>query len=647
MYIPLTMCHRFTMIYSIATIYLILLIDFVHGDDDGSSDKACPMEMRFHTSFDTCYDSSTIATATIYVDGQCHTVETNLSPSDDNYSILPGNYRVECSSDGTLKFLDSACQEGTCSASATCNADDSLPGSLFARVPGQLVQDTSVGDNYICETLFDDDYEIFFVIFGDCSLPGCSVDGSINPTPSAPTAPTPPEPSSAPVAEPQPQTQPTRRPISPTNPPQTTTTPVPVATPSTTAPQSTAPIVNVPPPTLAPVTSSPVEIPSVPVNVTAAPIPTASPILESTPTISPSQLPSQSPMLTPLEPTTPTASPVEQGDPTKAPNKNVRTPSPMSPPTPSPTKSVTQSSSSDSNNSVVILGAIGGVVTVIVMFIIWWCVGKQCRQCKSVNSKNTALATTASSEKKKKELQLGHDVQNHDRLLATTATNEIWFDPSRDDVSTLDGGTLPEMAVGTGGDEPTASVNMDFDYNKNRFRSSATVDERSRFTASTNPTAVTSLSKLGLRSATSSVFDRNNDEQSFDQQFADMDDEEIMTAVGSMNWSRTGGSNDRNANAAAMNDIANRVRPFEVVAPPGMLGLVIDSPNGSVPLIRAIKPTSVLYPQVQVGDRLISVDHQNVTSMSATEVSNLITQKQHLNRVFVLCRLVSESQQHS
>jgi hypothetical protein len=207
----------------------------------------------------------------------------------------------------------------------------------------------------------------------------------------------------------------------------------------------------------------------------------------------------------------------------------------------------------------------------------------------------------------------------------------------------LDGGTLAEMAVGAGGDEPTASVNMDFDYNKNRYRSSATVDERSRFTSSTNPTAVTTLSKLGLRSATSSLFDRNNDEQSFDQQFDDMDDEEIMTAVGSMHWSRTG-SNQKNVNAAFMNDIANRVRPFEVMVPPGMLGLVIDAPNGSVPVIRAIKPSSVLYPHVQVGDRLISVDHQNVTNMTAIEVSNLITQKQHLNRVFVLCRLISESQ---
>jgi hypothetical protein len=568
----------------------------------------------------------------------CHTVETNLSPSDDNYSILPGNYRVECTSDGKLKFLDSACADGTCSVDATCNSNDALEGSLFARVPGQLVQDSSVGDSYTCETLYDDQYSIFFVIFGDCSLPGCSVDGTINPNPS--------EPSNAPVSQPQPQPQPqpTRRPISPTDAPQETTTPVPITMPSTAKPQTLAPIENAPP-TLSPISSSPVAMPSVTAPVTVTLKPTASPILAPVPTVSPTLLPTKSPMIMPIETTTPTASPVEQSAPSSSPVKNVRSPSPMKQPTPnpSPTSSVTQSSSSD--NNVVVLGAIGGSITVIVMMLILFFVRKQCRQCKSVDSKNGAITTTASS-KETKELQLAHDLQNHDRLLATSATNEIWFDPSRDDVSTLDGGTMHDMALGAAGDEPTASVNMDFDYNKNRYRSSATVDEHSRFTSSTNPTAFTTLSKLGMRSATSSLFDRNNDEQSFDQQFADMDDEEIMTAVGSMNWSRTR-SNDKDANAALMNDIANRVRPFEVMVPPGMLGLVIDSPNGSVPVIRAIKPSSVLYPQVQVGDRLISVDHQNVTNMTATQVSHLITQKQNQNRVFVFCRLMSESQQNS
>jgi hypothetical protein len=214
--------------------------------------------------------------------------------------------------------------------------------------------------------------------------------------------------------------------------------------------------------------------------------------------------------------------------------------------------------------------------------------------------------------------------QKHDRQ---TATNEIWFDPNKDDVSTLDGGTLPDvMNSGNGaGDEPTASVNLDFDYEQNKYRSG---DERSRFTSSTSPTAYTSLSKLGISNVGPIVTD---DDRTFEQHFADMDDTVDMEMHGRREQSVPIPSN--------LNNIANRVRPFEVQAPPGMLGMVIDTPNGGVPVIRAIKADSVLYERVQVGDRLISVDHQNVTSMTALEVSSLITRKQNHARFFVFCRL--------
>ena len=634
-------CSPIAMLFTIASLYMIFAMEVVFGDDgndsggdddgddDASGDKACPMEIRYHSSFETCYESTSIANAIVYADGKCHTVESNVSPSDANYSILPGNYRLECESDGkTLVFLDSACQEGTCTQDGTCSSDVSQPGSLFGRVPGQLVQDPSVGDNYVCETLFDDDYdyEIFFAIFGDCSLPGCSVGGSINPTPAEPTNP--------PVQAPQPTAKPV---AAPTDAPQSTT-PVPV--PSTPEPPTQAPMVNEPP-----TTRAPIEIP--PVNVTAAPvlIPTAAPILVAAPTTLPTRVPtSDAPVIVVTPPTTATTTPTASPDPPSAsPQQNIRTPSPTARPTRAPTNALTQASSSDgNNNSVLILGAIGGTISVIVVMLLWWCFVVR-KQSKSVDSKNGALATTTTnSSEKTNQLRLGpDDLQNHDRLLGNTATNEIWIDPSRDDVSTLDGGTLPEMIRGAGGDEATASINMDFDFGKNQYRFPPADEERSRWTSST--AAFTTLSKLGIRGSLDANAD-DDDDLSFDRQFADtMDDEEIMTAVGSMNWSRASG----HVRAAAAADMAHRIRPFEVRVPPGMLGLVMDSPNGSVPVIRAIKPSSVLYPQVQVGDRLISVDHENVTNMSAIQVSNLITQKQDQHRVFVFCRLLSEIQQNS
>jgi C-terminal processing protease CtpA/Prc len=66
---------------------------------------------------------------------------------------------------------------------------------------------------------------------------------------------------------------------------------------------------------------------------------------------------------------------------------------------------------------------------------------------------------------------------------------------------------------------------------------------------------------------------------------------------------------------------------FDVVAPAGKLGMVIDTPNGGVPVVHAIKDTSVLVDRVRVGDRLLSVDGEDCTAMTAMQVSKLISLK--------------------
>jgi C-terminal processing protease CtpA/Prc len=64
---------------------------------------------------------------------------------------------------------------------------------------------------------------------------------------------------------------------------------------------------------------------------------------------------------------------------------------------------------------------------------------------------------------------------------------------------------------------------------------------------------------------------------------------------------------------------------IEVMAPAGKLGMVIDTPAGGVPIVHAIKESSVLAKQVQVGDRLVSVDDEDTTGMTAMQVSKLIS----------------------
>ena len=77
---------------------------------------------------------------------------------------------------------------------------------------------------------------------------------------------------------------------------------------------------------------------------------------------------------------------------------------------------------------------------------------------------------------------------------------------------------------------------------------------------------------------------------------------------------------------------------IEVVAPPGSLGVVVGTITG-VPAIHAIKDTSKIIDEVQIGDRLISVDGEDTTQMSAIRVSNLIGSKaSNAKRILVFKR---------
>jgi hypothetical protein len=78
---------------------------------------------------------------------------------------------------------------------------------------------------------------------------------------------------------------------------------------------------------------------------------------------------------------------------------------------------------------------------------------------------------------------------------------------------------------------------------------------------------------------------------------------------------------------------------FEVLAPAGVLGLILETNEDGVPTINNIKPASVLVDQVQIGDRLLSVDGIDVSVMLASDVSRLIAFKKEAPvRKFVFSR---------
>jgi C-terminal processing protease CtpA/Prc len=62
-------------------------------------------------------------------------------------------------------------------------------------------------------------------------------------------------------------------------------------------------------------------------------------------------------------------------------------------------------------------------------------------------------------------------------------------------------------------------------------------------------------------------------------------------------------------------------------APPGKLGVVIDTPDDGAPIVHAVKDSSVIAHLIQVGDKLEAVDEVTVRSMSASKVSQLISRR--------------------
>lgn len=193
------------------------------------------------------------------------------------------------------------------------------------------------------------------------------------------------------------------------------------------------------------------------------------------------------------------------------------------------------------------------------------------------------------------------DDAQFDQSKATSVTGqriaaEIMMEP-QDEVSTLGDPMFAPGGMLIGSlekDEVTASVGDDYDYSqqyRQQQNESSLGAGRSRimseeYTKSSSVNSTAMMSKLGRMGG--SLFE---DDASFEQQFAQPEER------------------------------------FDVVAPAGKLGMVIDTPNGGFPVVHAIKDSSVLSDRVRVGDRLLSVDGDDCTAMTAMQVSKLISLK--------------------
>jgi hypothetical protein len=78
---------------------------------------------------------------------------------------------------------------------------------------------------------------------------------------------------------------------------------------------------------------------------------------------------------------------------------------------------------------------------------------------------------------------------------------------------------------------------------------------------------------------------------------------------------------------------------FDVVVPPGVLGLILESnADDGRPTVYNIKPNSILASIIKVGDRIESVDGEFVATMKACDASRVIARNQDHVRVLVFSR---------
>jgi len=239
----------------------------------------------------------------------------------------------------------------------------------------------------------------------------------------------------------------------------------------------------------------------------------------------------------------------------------------------------------------IIIGAVGGFVLLLLLIVYLYCRRKGKGKLEDGKEATTAVSNT--------DAQHGFAA-------------EIMVDRHQDDVSTLGDPVFGHGAMLlTGGerDERTASVGDDYDYAKQYLKPHGSTEESARsplgLVDSSAPTrqsfGISGFSKPGVGPMGASVF---SDDASFEQQYGHFD----------------------------------RSTKVDVVVPPGKLGMVIDTPNGGVPVVHAIKSESVLADRVHVGDRLISVDGEDVTGMTAVQVSKLISLKSDQQRLLVFVR---------
>jgi len=170
-----------------------------------------------------------------------------------------------------------------------------------------------------------------------------------------------------------------------------------------------------------------------------------------------------------------------------------------------------------------------------------------------------------------------------------------------DDISTLADPTTDKLSGRTGiggyGDQSVATVDYDYSKAYGMGGEASVVSSSGGTFGSGTHGGQTTLGDLNPTGATAS-------------------------AAGFLDDGSFGNAAFRDPNAVTTKEVF-----LDIYAPPGKLGVVIDTPDNGVPVVHAIKDSSVIANKLQVGDKLVAVDDEDVRTMTAIKVSKLISRK--------------------
>lgn len=77
-----------------------------------------------------------------------------------------------------------------------------------------------------------------------------------------------------------------------------------------------------------------------------------------------------------------------------------------------------------------------------------------------------------------------------------------------------------------------------------------------------------------------------------------------------------------------------------IMAPPGKLGISLDTPENGAPFVYSIKDVSPLVGKLMEGDRVIAIDDEDVRLLTAVKISKILSKKSGNTRKLTIARTV-------